>query len=178
MTRIRPRGSVQTDSQCETGAVLTPEHERLLAASPCKPARERLTLIRIVEKLRAVGFEGCLDAVQPCAKDWTKASGEERFAHQAALRLLYVRSGPILVGRGLTVTSCLLSSPCRDKKRRFARSRAGSPACGLLDTLQIRAKARQSTPIDVSPRNNTDRKRETQLMRTFRDVAWCGVASG
>ena len=34
------------------------ELDRLLAANEAKPARERLTLIRVLEALRALGYEG------------------------------------------------------------------------------------------------------------------------
>ena len=42
--------------------------EKLLVANECKPARERLTLIRIFEELRAVGYEGGYDAVRRFAR--------------------------------------------------------------------------------------------------------------
>jgi len=40
------------------------ELDRLLAANEAKPARERLTLIRVFEALRALGYEGGYDAVR------------------------------------------------------------------------------------------------------------------
>ena len=39
------------------------ELDRLLAANEAKPARERLTLIRVFEALRALGYAGGYDAV-------------------------------------------------------------------------------------------------------------------
>src|ERR1700730_10722141 len=39
------------------------------------PARERLTLIRIFEELRALGYEGSYDAVRRYAKRWRAARG-------------------------------------------------------------------------------------------------------
>ena len=42
----------------------------LLLANEEKPARERLTLIRIFEELRALGYEGSYDAVRRYAKRW------------------------------------------------------------------------------------------------------------
>ena len=47
----------------------------LLLENEGKPARERLTLIRIFEELRAVGYEGSYDAVRRYAKGWRAARG-------------------------------------------------------------------------------------------------------
>ena len=42
--------------------------EQVLAANANKPSRERLTLIRIFEDLRGLGYEGGYDAVRRFAK--------------------------------------------------------------------------------------------------------------
>ena len=42
----------------------------LLAANAAKPARERLTLIRLFEELRALGYAGGYDAVRRYARAW------------------------------------------------------------------------------------------------------------
>jgi hypothetical protein len=47
----------------------------LLQANEGKPARERLTLIRIFEELRALGYEGSYHAVRRYAKVWRAARG-------------------------------------------------------------------------------------------------------
>jgi tetratricopeptide (TPR) repeat protein len=44
--------------------------DRLLAANAKAPARERLTLIRVYEELRALGSEGGYDAVRRYARRW------------------------------------------------------------------------------------------------------------
>jgi transposase len=46
--------------------------DRLLAANEAKPGRERLTLIRLFEELRALGYAGGYDAVRRYAKAWYK----------------------------------------------------------------------------------------------------------
>jgi transposase len=51
----------------------TDELDRLLAANAKAPARERLTLIRIFEELRALGYGGGYDAVRRYARRWSKA---------------------------------------------------------------------------------------------------------
>ncbi|WP_394090046.1 IS21 family transposase [Xanthobacter autotrophicus] len=45
----------------------------LLAGNEGKPARERLTLIRIFEELRSQGYEGSYDALRRYAKGWRRA---------------------------------------------------------------------------------------------------------
>jgi transposase len=57
--------------------------ERLLLANEGKPARERLTLIRVFEELRGLGYEGGYDAVRRYAKKW-------RVEHGAATAEAYV----------------------------------------------------------------------------------------
>ena len=49
--------------------------EVLLLENAGKPAREQLTLIRIYEELRAVGYEGSYDAVRRYAKRWRAQRG-------------------------------------------------------------------------------------------------------
>src|ERR1700726_5268616 len=47
----------------------------LLLANEGKPARERLTLIRIFEELRSLGYEGSYDAIRRYAKRWRAQRG-------------------------------------------------------------------------------------------------------
>ena len=44
--------------------------DRLLARNATAPTRERLTLIRVFEELRALGYEGGYDAVRRYARRW------------------------------------------------------------------------------------------------------------
>src|SRR5580698_3110784 len=50
------------------------ELDRLLATNAEAPARERLTLIRLFEELRARGYEGGYDAVRRYAGAWAKSN--------------------------------------------------------------------------------------------------------
>ncbi|TRA98526.1 IS21 family transposase [Agrobacterium tumefaciens] len=49
--------------------------ERFLLANEGKAARERLTLIRIYEEVRALGYDGSYDTVRRYAKSWAKTRG-------------------------------------------------------------------------------------------------------
>jgi len=48
------------------------ELERLLTANAAKPARERLTLTRIFEALRELGYDGGYDAIRRYARTWRR----------------------------------------------------------------------------------------------------------
>src|SRR5438045_3257614 len=49
--------------------------DRMLLENEGKPARERLTLIRMFEELRGLGYQGSYDAVRRYAKAWRVARG-------------------------------------------------------------------------------------------------------
>src|SRR5215471_4089567 len=49
--------------------------DALLLANEARPARERLTLVRLFEELRGFGYEGSYDAVRRYARAWRVARG-------------------------------------------------------------------------------------------------------
>jgi hypothetical protein len=49
--------------------------DQILSANANKPSRERLTLIRIFEELRGLGYEGGYDAVRRYARAWSRSRG-------------------------------------------------------------------------------------------------------
>ena len=49
--------------------------DRMLAANAAKPSRERLTLIRVFEDLRDLGYAGGYDAVRRYARGWRRDQG-------------------------------------------------------------------------------------------------------
>jgi hypothetical protein len=51
--------------------------DSLLLENDGKPARERLTLIRVFEELRGLGYEGGYDAVRRYARTWSKERASE-----------------------------------------------------------------------------------------------------
>ena len=57
------------------------ELDRLLLANEAKPARERLTLIRVFEALRASGYEGGYDAVRRYARTRRRETGTSSEAY-------------------------------------------------------------------------------------------------
>ena len=50
--------------------------DRILSGNEVKPVRERLTLIRIFEELRGLGYTGSYDAVRRYARKWLASRGE------------------------------------------------------------------------------------------------------
>jgi hypothetical protein len=80
-------------------------HEALLEENDGKPARERLTLIRIFEELRGLGYAGGYDAVRRHGANWRKQRG----AAQAYIPLTFAPGEAYQFNR----TDCSNNSPCR-----------------------------------------------------------------
>jgi hypothetical protein len=71
-----------TEFRCERGSQPAPkigpwrhQLDALLLANDGKASRERLTLIRLFEELRVLGYDGSYDAVRRYARAWQKDRG-------------------------------------------------------------------------------------------------------
>src|SRR5258707_7621643 len=86
------------------------EIDRLLAANVESTARERLTLIRLFEELRALGYEGGYDAVRRYARTWSREHASQTTAAFVPLSFApgeayqFDRSHEIVVMSGVMVT--------------------------------------------------------------------------
>jgi transposase len=84
--------------------------DRLLTANAGTSARERLTLIRLFEELRALGYEGGYDAVRRYARTWTRDHASQTAAAFVPLSFApgeayqFDWSHEIVVMSGVTVT--------------------------------------------------------------------------
>ena len=113
------------------------ELDRLLASNAGKAARERLTLIRIFEELRGLGYEGGYDAVRRYARRWSKERG-------AATAAAY-RAAELRAGRGLPVR---LEPRGRAAQRRDGDGEGGArPALPQPDAVRAGLSARDQEMV-------------------------------
>ena len=88
----------------------TADLDRLLTANTNSSARERLTLIRLFEELRALGYEGGYDAVRRYARTWSKEHAGQTSAAFVPLSFApgeayqFDWSHEIVVMNGVTIT--------------------------------------------------------------------------
>jgi transposase len=86
------------------------ELDRMLTANVGKAARERLTLIRLFEELRTLGYEGGYDAVRRYARIWSRDHASQTAAAFVPLSFApgeayqFDWSHEIVVMNGATVT--------------------------------------------------------------------------
>ena len=74
--------------------------DRMLSGNEAKPVRERLTLIRIFEELRGLGYAGSYDAVRRYARKWLAVARRGNCRSLCAAELCARRGLPIrLVAR-------------------------------------------------------------------------------
>src|SRR3954468_19369023 len=86
--------------------------EALLTANESRTARERLTLIRIFEDLRGLGYGGGYDAVRRYAKAWCQERGAAMA--EAYVPLTFARAKPISsTGATRSCSSTARPSPSR-----------------------------------------------------------------
>ena len=84
--------------------------DRMLPKNASEPARERLTLIRLFEELRALGYEGGYDAVRRYAKTWSREHASQTASAYVPLSFApgeayqFDWSHEIVVMDGVTVT--------------------------------------------------------------------------
>ena len=84
--------------------------DALLLANEGKAARERLTLIRVFEELRGLGYDGGYDAVRRYARRWSKERGQSTAAAYVPLSFApgeayqFDWSHEIVLINGVTVT--------------------------------------------------------------------------
>jgi hypothetical protein len=119
--------------------------DRMLSDNETRPARERLTLIRIFEELRGLGYEGSYDAVRRYARKWRVERGAATseayvplsFAPGEAYQFDW--SHEIVLINGTTVTvkvahagcataGCCSCGPIRARPRRWCSTRTTAPS--------------------------------------------------
>ena len=132
--------------------------DSLLLENDGKPARERLTLIRVFEELRALGYEGGYDAVRRYARAWGKEHASETASAYVPLSFApgeayqFDWSHEIVVMDGVTTTvkvahvrlchsrMMLVRAYPRETRRWFS-----APISGRLHSLGAPARAASMT---------------------------------
>lgn len=102
--------------------------EQMLGSNAAKPSRERLTLIRIFEELRGLGYEGGYDAVRRFAKAWSHNRGPA--TAEAYVPLSYAPgeayqfdwSHEVILNSGVTVTVKVAHVRLCHSRMMFARA--------------------------------------------------------
>ena len=79
------------------------ELDRMLAANAARGSRERVTVLRIFEDLRALGFDGKYDAVRRYAAAWRRQGGTGASVAFVPLRGTRTFGATLRAGRGLSV---------------------------------------------------------------------------
>ena len=79
------------------------ELDGLLAANAARPARERLTLVRIFEDLRGRGYDGSYDALRRYAATWRRRESEATAAAYVPSRGTRASGATLRAGRGVPV---------------------------------------------------------------------------
>ena len=72
--------------------------DRLLVSNEAKAARERLTLIRVFEELRGLGYGGGYDAVRRYARSWQRERSASTADAYGIIRQMRISRGRFHVG--------------------------------------------------------------------------------
>ena len=102
--------------------------EQMLGSNAAKPSRERLTLIRVFEELRGLGYEGGYDAMRRFAKAWSQNRGPA--TAEAYVPLSYAPdeayqfdwSHEVILNSGVTVTVKVAHVRLCHSRKMFARA--------------------------------------------------------
>ncbi len=107
--------------------------DTLLLENDGKPARERLTLIRVYEELRALGYAGGYDAVRRYARSWSKERAGATATAYVPLSFAPRQSANTTAGscKCARIILSSLSPARRPRAGRRARSRTRSASLGL-----------------------------------------------
>src|SRR6185312_2951480 len=121
------------------------ELDRLLAANESKAARERLTLIRLFEELRGLGYAGGYDAVRRYARRWSQERGASTAAAYVPLSFApgeafqFDWSHEVVLLSGVTVivkvatsgsvtAGCCSCGPIRARRKRWCSTLTTGPS--------------------------------------------------
>ena len=141
------------------------ELDRLLATNSGASARERLTLIRIFEELRGLGYDGGYDAIRRYARSWAKANASETasafvplsFAPGEAYQFdwsheIVVMDGVTTIVKVAHVRLChsrmMFVRPIRARRRRWCSTRTN----GRSRSLRAPARGASTTIYGRLPR--------------------------
>lgn len=102
--------------------------DRLLAVNAARGARDRVTLLRIFEDLRGLGYEGGHDAVRRYAAAWRRQGGTGAAAAFVPLRGTRTFGATLRAGRSLPVR---LEPRGRVDRRRHRHGEGRPQACIL-----------------------------------------------
>ena len=130
------------------------ELDRLLAANEAKPARERLTLIRVFEALRALGYAGGYDAVRRYARTRrrsTKTSIEayipltfapgEAYQFDWSHEVVLINGVTVIVKVAHATRACCSCGLTRARRRRWS----STPMTGRSRSSRAPARAASTT---------------------------------
>src|SRR5579863_10113491 len=121
------------------------EIDRMLTKNAEASARERLTLIRLFEELRALGYEGGYDAVRRYARAWSREHASQTASAYVPLSFApgeayqFDWSHEIVVMDGATTT--LKVAPIRARPRKWCSTRMSAAS----RSSRARARAASTT---------------------------------